>query len=88
MLLILTGKRIYPRISVRYGHGFVPVAGNRYGFGYVMKVVGTGIQGCYPQIIYLLPSLPPREEMTGAPVVFEAVRINKKRPNLTIKFNI
>jgi hypothetical protein len=61
MLLILTGKRIYPRISITrgngYGYGFVPVAGNRYGFGYVMKVAGMGIQRCYPRIVYPLPSL-------------------------------
>jgi hypothetical protein len=40
-----------------YGYGFVPVVGNGYGFGYVMKVVGTGIQRCYPRIVYPLPSL-------------------------------
>jgi hypothetical protein len=58
MLLILTGKRIYPQISVTRvtdrGMALYPVAGNGYGFRYVMKV--TGIQRCYPQIVYSLPS--------------------------------
>jgi hypothetical protein len=34
-----------------------PCAGNGYGFGYVMKVAGIGIQRCYPRIVYPLPSL-------------------------------
>jgi hypothetical protein len=42
-----------------YGYDFVPVAGNGYEFGYVMKVVGTNIQRYYLWIIYLLPSLTP-----------------------------
>jgi hypothetical protein len=33
------------------------MAGNGYGFRYVMKVVGTGIQRCYQRIVYPLPSL-------------------------------
>jgi hypothetical protein len=40
-----------------YGYDFIPVTGNRYRFRYVIKVISTGIQGCYPQIIYLLLSL-------------------------------
>jgi hypothetical protein len=45
-------------VDIRYpGYGFVPMAGNGYGFGYVMKVAGMGIQRCYPRIVYPLPSL-------------------------------
>jgi hypothetical protein len=42
------------------------VAGNGYGFGYVMKVAGTGIQRCYPQIVYPLPSLDRRVETSNS----------------------
>jgi hypothetical protein len=57
----MTGKQIYPWISVTagngYGYGFIPMMDNRYGFRYVMKVTGTSIQRYYPLMVYPLPSL-------------------------------
>jgi hypothetical protein len=43
------------------------VAGNGYGFRYVMKVVGTGIQRCYQGIVYPLPSLTTGNHQRNAP---------------------
>jgi hypothetical protein len=88
MLLILTGKRIYPRISVGYGHGFVPRCGQQIW----VRVCDEGRGYRYPVLLSTdnlsVAICTPQGRDDRAPVVFEAVRINKKRPNLTIKFNI